>query len=135
MISFDTLKEQISEWTLSHPQPGLCPAPRALSQGWAGQDLPEWRPPALAAPPWGWSGPGSRPGREAPWLTVFSPSSVSFSQLKAFKDEEKARNALRQQKRKAKVRRLEGGSRTGRVSASSGSCSLMGEALFAPVSC
>lgn len=83
-------------------------------------------------------------GLVRPWVQAWPGStfansllslSVSFSQLKAFKDEEKARNALRQQKRKAKVRRLEGGSRTGRVSASSGSCSLMGEALFAPVSC
>lgn len=37
---------------------------------------------------------------------------LSHAQLKAFKDEEKAKDALRQQKRKAKVSRLEGGGST-----------------------
>lgn len=53
--------------------------------------------------------PGSRLGQGAPGPTM----SLSFlPQLKAFKDEEKAKEALRQQKRKAKVRGSEGGSST-----------------------
>lgn len=53
--------------------------------------------------------PGAATARVQAWPeaagpTVFSPS--SFSQLKAFKDEEKAKEALKQQKRKAKVRGL-----------------------------
>lgn len=64
-----------------------------------------------------WLGPGSGPGQKPPCRQSFlSP----FSQLKAFKDEEKAREANRQQKRKAKVRRPEGGGSTDIISPSQG---------------
>lgn len=59
---------------------------------------------------------------------------LSNAQLKAFKDEEKTKEALKQQKRKAKVRRLEGGSSTYPILPSSGTYSLRGEAVFAQVS-
>lgn len=81
-----------------------CACPTGPSPGLGRQDTPGWWPCASAVSPPGWLGPGSRPGQEAPVPTAFSPSS---SQLKAFKDEEKAKEALKQQKRKAKVRRPE----------------------------
>lgn len=90
-----------------------------------------------ACPCGGWGGkcsclgPGSRLGQGAPGPTM----SLSFlPQLKAFKDEEKAKEALRQQKRKAKVRGSEGGSSTSLAFPSPRSHSQKGEAVCAQVS-
>lgn len=84
----------------------LCPLRLFLGAGQAGQPglgalLIRWAALGLLRP-WVQGWPGST------WANDLL--SLSFlPQLKAFKDEEKAKEALKQQKRKAKVRGLEGG--------------------------
>lgn len=83
----------------------LCPlGPSLPGLGQAGR--PECRPRASVRQ----AGLGA--GLAGKHLCQQSSLPPSFSQLKAFKDEEKTKEALKQQKRKAKVRRFEGGSST-----------------------